>query len=158
MIAEPVLVLVDMQNDFCKPGFAHDAKEGVDVTDSNIQSAIDNAGAFLERSRESGRTPILVVTKHRYNAFFETDLDTILRASGISKLLIGGVATHVCVESTVRGAYDRNYGVTTLADCSGATDAEQHDRVLQNVALHFGNVASSEEVELAPVRSRAHSA
>ena len=46
-----------------------------------------------------------VVIKHRYSAFINTDLDTILKAKGIESVLLTGVATNVCVESTMRDAF-----------------------------------------------------
>ena len=46
-----------------------------------------------------------VVIKHRYSAFINTDLNTILKAKGIESVLLTGVATNVCVESTMRDAF-----------------------------------------------------
>lgn len=192
MIADPALVLVDMQRDFCAPDGAH----GRDADVTGPQSAAEAAGDFLRRYRDSGRTPILVrtlhgedstssrwqakyenrptpcrpgtegaafvpeldvrdadrvVTKHRYSAFHETDLDLVLRSNDVSRVLIGGVATNVCVESTARAAFDHDYDVTVLRDCTGSTEPDLREASLRNVAGHFGTVTESDDVELPPV-------
>jgi ureidoacrylate peracid hydrolase len=88
----------------------------------------------------------IVLTKHRYSAFLGTNLDLILRSRGIRSLLISGVGTNVCVESTLRDGYMRDYYIVLLEDCVGATDRELHEATLKNVRLHFGAVSNSNEV------------
>jgi ureidoacrylate peracid hydrolase len=60
----------------------------------------------------------LIVSKHRYSGFFETELDDILRDVGATHLLITGCTTSVCVESTVRDAMFRDYSCIVLEDCT----------------------------------------
>lgn len=88
----------------------------------------------------------IIITKHRYSAFLETNLDLVLRSRGIRSLLISGVGTNVCVESTLRDGYMRDYYIVLLEDCVGATDLELHEATLKNVRLHFGAVSNSNEV------------
>jgi len=87
-----------------------------------------------------------VVIKHRYSAFINTDLNTVLKAKGIESVLTTGVATNVCVETTTRDAYMYDYYVTMVGDCSAAYDAKLHESTLENMRRHFGLVASSEEI------------
>lgn len=87
-----------------------------------------------------------VVIKHRYSAFINTDLNTVLRAKGIESVLVTGVATNVCVETTARDAYMYDYYVTMVDDCSAAYDPKLHLSTLENIRRHFGLVASSEEI------------
>ncbi len=87
-----------------------------------------------------------VVVKHRYSAFINTDLNTVLKAKGIESVLVTGVATNVCVETTARDAYMFDYYVTMVEDCSAAYDARLHENTLENIRRHFGFVASSEEI------------
>src|SRR5919206_4655477 len=87
-----------------------------------------------------------VVIKHRYSAFRGTDLDLILRARGIRSVLICGVATNVCVETSAREAYMHDYEIVFLADCSAAYSQAEHDATLVNMAQHFGDVVREEEV------------
>lgn len=84
-----------------------------------------------------------IVTKNRYSGFFETNLDLILRSRGVDTLLIAGVATNVCVESTARDAFNRNYSVIMLEDCCGAFDEEEHESAVKNISRYFGEVTTS---------------
>jgi ureidoacrylate peracid hydrolase len=87
-----------------------------------------------------------VVTKHRYSAFIGTDLDLILKSQGIAYILVTGVATNVCVESTARDGYHRDYNVILIEDCCGAYDKAEHDATLNNINKFFGTVATSEKL------------
>ena len=87
-----------------------------------------------------------VVIKHRYSTFINTDLNTVLRARGIQSVLVCGVATNVCVETSARDAYMFDYYVTVIDDCSAAYDVKLHMTTLENIRRHFGLVASSAEV------------
>ena len=87
-----------------------------------------------------------VVIKHRYSAFINTDLNTVLKARNIQSVLVCGVATNVCVETTARDAYIYDYYVTMIDDCSAAYEAKLHLGTLENMQRHFGLVASSTEI------------
>jgi ureidoacrylate peracid hydrolase len=87
-----------------------------------------------------------VVIKHRYSAFINTDLNTVLKARNIQSVLVCGVATNVCVETTARDAYMYDYYVTMIDDCSAAYEAKLHLGTLENMRRHFGLVASSQEI------------
>ena len=88
----------------------------------------------------------IVVNKHRYSAFIGTDLDLILRSRAIKTLIMAGVATNVCVESTARDGYMHDYHIVFLEDCTATTDRELHAGTLENISRYFGQVCSSEEV------------
>lgn len=88
----------------------------------------------------------IVVNKHRYSAFIGTDLDLILRSRGIKTLIMAGVATNVCVESTARDGFMHDYHIVFLEDCAATTDKELHASTLDNINRYFGQVASSGEV------------
>ena len=106
---------------------------------------------FYEVQPESGDC---IVTKHRYSAFVGTDLDLILRSRGLETILFTGVATNVCVESTLRDAYNRNYHVILVEDCCGAFSAEEHAATLSNISKYFGIVTDSKVLDkiLPPVQ------
>jgi ureidoacrylate peracid hydrolase len=87
-----------------------------------------------------------VVIKHRYSAFINTDLNTVLKAKQIQSALVTGVATNVCVETTARDAYMFDYYVTMVEDCAAAYDPKLHENTLENIRRHFGLVASSKEI------------
>jgi ureidoacrylate peracid hydrolase len=85
-----------------------------------------------------------IVTKHRYSAFIGTDLDLILKSKGIENIFVTGVATNVCVESTARDGYHRDYNVILIEDCCGAYDKAEHAATLNNIKKFFGVVTTSE--------------
>lgn len=87
-----------------------------------------------------------VVVKHRYSAFVNTRLDTVLRTYKIENLIMTGVSTNVCVESTARQGYMLDYNIVFLSDCTAAYERAEHEMTLQNIRRHFGVVATSDEV------------
>ena len=64
----------------------------------------------------------VVVYKHRFSGFYETDLDATLKRSGIKYLIVTGCTTSICVESTIRDAMFRDYSCVLLKDLYGRTD------------------------------------
>jgi len=76
-----------------------------------------------------------VVTHTRINAFYGTPLAELLRDVGAERLVIGGVATHSVVESTVRHAADMGYDVWVAADACAAADPEVHAASLASMRL-----------------------
>ena len=88
----------------------------------------------------------LVMEKHRHSAFIGTGLDQILRDRGIRTVVVAGVQTHVCVESTLRDASARGYYVVVPGDCVGSFDRDLHDKTLRCVEMHFGDVAGSADL------------
>lgn len=88
----------------------------------------------------------LVITKHRYSAFKDTELNALLRAQRVENLLVAGITSNVCVESTARDAYMLDYHVVFLADGSATYQAEAHEATLANIRRAFGIVATIPEV------------
>lgn len=88
-----------------------------------------------------------VILKHRYSAFYNTDLETILRCLEIEDLVVCGIMTNMCCESTTRDAYYRDYRVFFLADCTGAINEEMHLASLLNLGYGFAYVTGAEEIE-----------
>jgi len=88
----------------------------------------------------------LVIVKHRFNAFFNTDLDPVLRSNGIRTIVACGVLTNICVESTVREAFFRDYYAVVPLDCVGTLDDEFQRVSLRNIAFGFGLVVNSQEI------------
>lgn len=91
----------------------------------------------------------IVVSKHRFSGFYGANLDAILRAAGINTLVFTGCTTGVCVESTVRDAFFRDYRSLVLADCvaepiRGDRSHTTHDASLQIIQAMFGRVSDSE--------------
>jgi ureidoacrylate peracid hydrolase len=88
----------------------------------------------------------LVVIKTRYSGFAGTTLDSQLRTRGIRYLFFVGIATNVCVESTLRDAYFQDYWPILIADgAMPAGPASQHEATLFNVENFFGWTIHAEE-------------
>lgn len=85
-----------------------------------------------------------IVYKHRYSAFYNTDLETVLRCLKIEELVISGVLTNICCESTARDAYYRDYKVFFLADCTATITEEMHLASLLNLAYGFAFVTTAD--------------
>lgn len=88
----------------------------------------------------------LVIEKHRHSAFIGTELDQILRDRGIQTLIMVGVQTHVCIESTLRDASARGYYIVVPRDCVASFDRDLHDKTLRCVEMHFGEVTGSADI------------
>jgi len=69
----------------------------------------------------------LVVDKVRFDAFQWTSLEPLLRGLGVTALMICGVVTNICVETTARSAFMRDFPVTLLADCCAAKTHRLHE-------------------------------
>lgn len=87
-----------------------------------------------------------IVMKKAYGAFFQTPLDRILRNLGIKILVMTGVATNYCVETTSREAVAYGYDVIMVNDATATFDPEGHHATMKVIATGFGEVMSTEEV------------
>ena len=91
----------------------------------------------------------LVVDKTGYSAFRATELEATLRHRGISRLMLCGVTTDVCVSSTLRSAVERGFECAVIGDCCAATVEAHHDAALGTILTEggiFGAVTASEAV------------
>ena len=92
----------------------------------------------------------VVIVKSRYSGFHGTSLDSVLRSRGIRNLLMVGIASNVCVESTLRDAYFLEYWPVLVADATmAAGPAEVQAATIFNVRTFFGWVTNSEHVATA---------
>jgi nicotinamidase-related amidase len=82
----------------------------------------------------------IVLRKPGKGAFHATSLDAILHAQGITHLLIGGVTTEVCVQSTMREANDRGYECLLVTDCAASYFPQFHAAVVEMVVAQGGIV------------------
>ncbi|CAM5200753.1 Cysteine hydrolase OS=Lysinibacillus sphaericus OX=1421 GN=rutB PE=3 SV=1 [Lysinibacillus sphaericus] len=69
----------------------------------------------------------VIIDKPGKGSFYQTDLEVILNNKGITHLLVAGVTTHVCVQTTIREANDRGFDCLLLEDCSAAFDPKDHE-------------------------------
>ena len=93
-----------------------------------------------------------VIDKPGKGAFFQTDLDLVLKNRGVDTLLVGGVTTEVCVHTTIREANDRGYRCVALADACGSYFPEFHRTGLAMIEAQggiFGWVATTAALDAA---------
>ena len=83
-----------------------------------------------------------VIPKNTYSAFYGTDLEKKLKDMGVTDLVIGGVMTNLCCETTARDAFVRNFRVFFLADGTSTINEEFHLSTLRNMGYGFATLLS----------------
>ncbi len=96
-------------------------------------------------------TPIpgdIVLVKHRYSAFSNDSFCSLLASRQIGTVIVAGVDTHICVESTVRHGYDLGYRMIVLSDlvATRRSDIARHENSLKLSERYFGIVTTSAEL------------
>jgi ureidoacrylate peracid hydrolase len=184
--AHTALLIVDMQKDFCEPGFGAE-RAGRDLGPAN--RAIPNIQRLLAGARAAGATVAhvgfwtlpdngsdsdtwlwkrksatvsspdlciartegarfidaltpqageLEIHKHRYSAFTATNLDLLLRARDVRTIIVTGVSTNVCVETTFRAGFELGYAVVVPPETCASWNENLHEAALENVRHRFG--------------------
>lgn len=98
---------------------------------------------FYEVSPKSNE---IVVKKHRYSGFVHTRLESVLKTLHIETLIMTGVSTNLCVESTARDGFMMDYHIVLIKDACAAFSQAEHDMTLQTVDTYFGMVTDTEEI------------
>jgi nicotinamidase-related amidase len=169
-----VLVVVDMQNDFCHP----DGKlyaEGSEQAIEGVNRAIDNFTGEIWYTQDShqegdpefeqwgehcllgswGRGlhedvtrvyPGYVQTKGSYDAFHETDFDSRLSDRDIDTLIFCGTLANVCVQETASTANLLGYDVYVVEDAVGYINEEQRDATLDHIDFLIGDIVETEDL------------
>jgi ureidoacrylate peracid hydrolase len=119
-------------------------RRGDSYTLRDVCAAGSWQGDFYGEIRPQAGEPI--VTKHRYGAFHNSDLDTILRVHGIRTVVLTGVATNACVDTTAREAFVRDYYVVLTADGTACYSGQAHEATLKTIDQYFGPVVTVAEV------------
>lgn len=120
-----------------------------------ILDTIKQAGAFqagtvgaqnIRELDEFGERVRYLSGKDGFNAFSGTALETVLQERGIREVLIAGMVTSLCIDSTGRAAYERGLGVTILADCTSARTAAEQAFYCQTIFPLYGRALDSATV------------
>jgi len=88
----------------------------------------------------------VVVDKHSFSGFYRTGLHEILQEKGIKTLVVTGVATNVCVDSTLREGFFLGYNIVLAEDCVGSNSQAGHEGTLATVRNNIGTVSDSGEI------------
>ncbi len=92
------------------------------------------------------RVEDFIVKKNRYSAFYGTPLNSILTAHDIRHLVVCGVTTNICVETTVRDASQRDFRTFIVRDATGEIAPERHEWALTTMGTRFGWVVDSADI------------
>jgi nicotinamidase-related amidase len=119
-----------------EPGYMRhftDVNKKLDVTD------------VVEEIYPTGKDYIVV--KDYYDAFHGTHMDVLLRSLGIEYVVVTGTVTHLCVETTAKGAFQHHYGPVLVSDCISTWMPDAFvSGMLGQFTKFFGRVLTSDEV------------
>jgi len=161
------LLIIDIQNDYFEDGnFAlHNPTEALRNAERilnqfrvrglpviHVQHINPKGAGFFEPDTwgvqiHERLTPLsyeTVVVKHQISSFAGTDLDDILKEKGIKRLIICGMQTNVCVETTTRDAKERGYSVVILEDACAARSMEIHDVTIETLRGEYASITGTE--------------
>ncbi|MEM1767581.1 MAG: isochorismatase family cysteine hydrolase [Candidatus Bathyarchaeia archaeon] len=88
----------------------------------------------------------IVIKKNRYSGFWGTDLDQLLRNLKVNAVIITGIHTNVCCDSTARDAAYRDYRVYFVSDATATNNDALHQATLETMRRYFGIVLTTEEM------------
>ena len=90
-----------------------------------------------------------IIDKNRPSSFYATNLETMLNGLDVESLVVCGVTTNCCVESTVRDASHRDYKTFVVQDAVAELDEERHDVALRSMDMLFADLTTVNDVEIA---------
>ncbi len=170
------LLVIDMQRHFCDArGKATVPRAGLlikkikELIDAFVQLQrpiiftrhIDEEGSLLTRwwqdnleeddpmseiTDEFDVKKTMILVKHQYDAFLNTDLEKILREKGIGQVVICGVLTNLCCETTARSAFVRGFEVYFVIDGTRTYSKKMHDATSLNLSYGFATLLTVKDV------------
>lgn len=162
-LADSTLILIDCQNTYTRGTMELDgvqaALEAAAALLDRARSAgipiihiqhSDGPGSLYDIEGESGaivaavapRGDEPVVVKQYPNSFVGTDLDQRLKAGNATNLVLAGFMTHMCVNSTARGAFNLGYAPTVIADATATRELPGVDGAVPAAALQAASLAA----------------
>lgn len=88
-----------------------------------------------------------LISKNVYSAFTATDLDSYLKSIGCSEVIITGVMTNLCCETTARDAFCRGYRVFFSSDATATCSQEFHEATLRNLGYGFAYLVDADDLK-----------
>ncbi|MCK6419379.1 MAG: cysteine hydrolase [Aquabacterium sp.] len=127
-------------------------RAGIDMTRGDPGSLLRGSPGYQIVPELSPHDGDVIVDKTANGAFYQTDLELVLRARGITHLIFSGCTTDVCVHTTLREAVDRKYQCLLVEDACASGDAYAHAAALHMVTVEdgiFGVLATLADVQMA---------
>lgn len=83
-----------------------------------------------------------IIIKHFPNSFLQTDLESKLRENGVTKVVVVGMMTHMCIDATVRAAVDLGFETTLIEDACATRDLSYEGKVVPAEQVHYAFVSA----------------
>lgn len=83
-----------------------------------------------------------VIVKHFPNSFLKTELESKLKEQGVTKLVVVGMMTHMCIDATVRAAVDLGFETTLIEDACATRALSYQDKIVPAEQVHFAFVSA----------------
>lgn len=170
-LKRPALLIVDLQSYFCypeSPAYLPGVEKILPKVEKLIKSFKQKRLTIFQTIHRRNSPPmekwwraqvtqehtkpvfedrsIITIEKDTYDAFYNTSLEEVLKSSGIEQILIVGVRTHLCVETTARSAFVRGFEVVIPIDAVFEKDEWRHFSSLKNLGHGFAYLCEVEEI------------
>jgi nicotinamidase-related amidase len=140
VVSTPIILHADYRAMASPGGILHTMKE------VGAFAAGTKGAENIEELEKFGDDIVYVGGKIGFNAFANTELETILRGKDIESVLICGMVTSLCIDSSGRAAYERGYDVTIVSDCTSGRTATEHEFYCQSVFPLYGAAKASDDI------------
>ncbi|WP_282610714.1 cysteine hydrolase family protein [Pelagibius sp. Alg239-R121] len=118
----------------------------LDMRDKQISITIKGTRGSQIHSDLAFESGDMTVIKKRYSAFFQTELDEVLKDLGVTAPVLAGVNTHACIRMAAIDAYQRDMRVVLAADCIGSYDNEHAQVSLKYMDGKIASVTTSDQI------------
>lgn len=120
---------------------------------NELVPGMKEAGSLVDGTWDAEIIPALtpregeiVIDKSRPSSFYGTRLEPFLTSLGVRSLVLAGVTTNICVETTARDAGQRDYRTYVVSDATAEYDPARHDHALTTIGFTFGWVTTMDDV------------
>lgn len=163
---DTALVIIDIQNDYCRNGKME--LEGIDNALENCKSLLEKCrscnipvfhvqhisvheGAFFFLPDTEGckihdsvqpNDEETIIVKNYPNSFMKTDLHKKLQQIGVKEIIVCGAMSHMCIDTTVRAAFELGYSINLIHDACATRDLEFQGRVVAAADVHASFMAA----------------
>ena len=112
----------------------------------SIADFISSSSTKHDGSKTSETSPYPIIPKNTYDAFLNTNLASVLEEKKVERVVVCGVMTDCCCDTTARSAFNRGYETWLVSDACGTASKRQHEAGLNGFGYAFGEVVETEEV------------